>query len=89
MPICLALLMYGYSNFSLEKLEYCERNETLKRENYFIDLLNPEYNVAIDALAPMTGRKHTPEAIEKLRALGTGRVRSPKSRARGAASLRG
>ena len=40
-----ALLKYGYSNFSLDILEYCESNVLIKREQYYINLLNPEYNI--------------------------------------------
>jgi group I intron endonuclease len=32
-----ALLKYGYKNFSLDMLEYCESNMLRKREQYFID----------------------------------------------------
>jgi len=40
-----ALLKYGHSNFSLDILEYCELNILIKREQYYIDLLKPEYNL--------------------------------------------
>jgi len=41
-----ALVKYGHSNFKLEILEYCEPNRLiiLEREQYYIDLLKPEYN---------------------------------------------
>ena len=32
-----ALLKYGYSKFKLEILEYCDRNDAVKREQYYID----------------------------------------------------
>jgi group I intron endonuclease len=44
-PISNALLKYGYSNFSLEILEYCDLYDTIQREQYFIDLLKPQYNI--------------------------------------------
>ena len=40
-----ALLKYGYSNFSLDILEYCELDVLIKREEYYINLLKPEYNI--------------------------------------------
>lgn len=40
-----ALLKYGYSNFSLDILEYCESNVLISREQHFIDLFKPEYNI--------------------------------------------
>ena len=39
------LLKYGYKNFSLDILEYCESNMLSKREQYYIDKLKPEYNI--------------------------------------------
>jgi hypothetical protein len=40
-----ALLKYGYKNFSLDIIEYCESSMLIKREQYYIDILNPEYNI--------------------------------------------
>jgi group I intron endonuclease len=36
-----ALSKYGYSNFKLEILEYCEPDKVFSREQYYLDLLNP------------------------------------------------
>jgi group I intron endonuclease len=36
---------YGYSNFSLEILEYCDKKNLLEREQYYLDSLNPTYNI--------------------------------------------
>ena len=44
-----ALLKYGYSNFSLEILEYCDPIDTIKREQHYLDLLKPEYNILTTA----------------------------------------
>lgn len=43
--ICKALLKYGYAGFRLEILEYCPISIVLDREQFFIDKLNPEYNI--------------------------------------------
>ena len=40
-----AILKYGYSKFTLEILEHCDSDKCLEREQYYIDLLNPEYNI--------------------------------------------
>ena len=40
-----ALLEFGYENFTLEILEYCDKNIIIEREQYYIDLLKPEYNI--------------------------------------------
>jgi len=44
--ICKALIKYGYSCFSFIILEYCDKIDVVKREQYYIDTLNPEYNLA-------------------------------------------
>lgn len=40
-----SILEYGYSEFLLEILEYCEIEVLLLREQYYLDTLNPEYNI--------------------------------------------
>jgi hypothetical protein len=55
-----ALLKYGYSNFSLDILEYCEPNVKISREQYYIDLLKPEYNILKKAGSNL-GFKHSEE----------------------------
>lgn len=40
-----ALLHYGYKAFDLEILEYCDKLYIIEREQYYIDLLKPEYNI--------------------------------------------
>jgi group I intron endonuclease len=41
-----SLLKYGYNNFSIDILEYCEPSVLIKREQYYIDILKPEYNIS-------------------------------------------
>lgn len=43
--IYLSLLKHKASNFSLEILEYCDRKELISREQFYINTLNPEYNI--------------------------------------------
>jgi group I intron endonuclease len=38
-------LKYGSAKFSVEILEYCEPSEVFKREQYYFDLVKPEYNI--------------------------------------------
>lgn len=64
MTICKALLKYGYSEFSLEILEYCASSECLEREQYFLDTLKPKYNILKWARS-FLGRKHTQETKKK------------------------
>jgi len=40
-----ALSKYGHSNFSLNIIEYCELSILNEREQYYIDVLKPKYNI--------------------------------------------
>lgn|SRR5256886_7521511 len=65
-PIHSALLKYNHNNFTLEILEYCSKDELLEREQYYLDLLEPKYNVLKNAYS-LLGYKHTPENIAKFK----------------------
>lgn len=60
-----ALLKYGYSKFRLEILEYCDSDKCLEREQYYLDSLNPEYNILKKAGSSL-GYKHTEKTIAKM-----------------------
>ena len=60
-----ALLKYGYSSFSLDILEYCDTSVLIKREQYYIDFLKPEYNI-LKFAGSLMGFKHSKEAIERM-----------------------
>jgi group I intron endonuclease len=62
-----SILKNGYSNFTLEILEYCEPSETISREQYYLDLLKPEYNILLTAGSPL-GYKHNDETKAKMSA---------------------
>ena len=78
MLISKAILKYGYSNFRLEILEYCDSSEAVSREQYYFDLLKPEYNIlkiagsrlgykhSLDTLAKFKNRSYTLEHRAKL-----------------------
>lgn len=76
MTINKALLKYGYSGFKLEILEYCDPSKCIEREQYYIDLLNPEYNISLIAGAPMTGRNHSEETKKRISEASLGRILS-------------
>lgn len=40
-----AILKHGYINFSLDILEYCDKNLLIEREQYYLDNLKPDYNI--------------------------------------------
>ena len=63
-----AILKYGYSNFSLEIIEYVSSTEVITREQYYIDLLKPEYNI-LPTAGSRKGYKSSPETIDKLKIL--------------------
>ena len=65
-PIDRALLKHGFSNFRLEILEYCSYEDVLKREQYYLDLYKPHYNIATIAGSTL-GYKHSQESLEKMR----------------------
>ena len=58
-----ALLKYGYSNFSLEILEYCEKEKLVLRKQFYFDKLKPEYNILQQAGSSL-GFKHIAETLE-------------------------
>lgn len=65
-PIDRSLLKHGFSNFRLEILEYCDIADLLKREQYYMDILKPEYNI-VETAGSTLGYKHTPESLAKMR----------------------
>lgn len=66
MLIVKALLKYGYSGFKLEILEYCNKNEVIEREQYYIETLNPEYNT-LKVARSSYGFRHSKETLDRLR----------------------
>lgn len=66
MTICRALLKNGYSNFALEILEYCDETILIEREQFYLDLLKPEYNV-LKIAGSTFGFKHSEKTKEKMR----------------------
>jgi hypothetical protein len=74
MVIHKALIKYGYSGFKLEIIEYCNQNEVLTREQYYLDLLKPEYNILKKAGSSL-GFKHT----DKTRALMSNSAKNKKA----------
>jgi len=40
-----ALIKYGYYNFSVTILEYCDKYDLIIREQYYFNKLNPQYNI--------------------------------------------
>jgi group I intron endonuclease len=70
-----ALIKYEYSNFSVTILEYCDKSKLLVREQYYIDKLNPQYNILKIARSYLNS-KHT-EETKKLMSLNKQRCKNP------------
>jgi len=65
--LCRVLLLHGYSKFSLTILEYCEVAQLLSKDKYYIDILQPEYNIIQDpTVPPMLGRTHSDKSREQI-----------------------
>jgi group I intron endonuclease len=60
-----ALLKYGYSAFSLTILEYCDLDSLIEREQHYIDIIKPEYNICRTAGSSL-GRLHGELAKERI-----------------------
>lgn len=56
---------HGVDNFSFEVLETCDKEILLVREQYYIDTLNPQYNIRLIAESNL-GYKHTVKACNKM-----------------------
>jgi hypothetical protein len=74
-----ALLKHGYSKFKLDILEYCQSINLIKREQYYLDSLNPKYNI-LKVAGSSFGFKHSKTTKEILREKSTGRLHSKTTR---------
>ena len=45
MAINIALLKYGYTNFSLTILDICDIDDLMSREKHFFEVYSSEYNI--------------------------------------------
>ena len=79
MVINRALLKYGYSNFTLEIIEYCEPSNVIAREQFYLDLLKPEYNILVKAGSSL-GFKHAEETKQKIGEASQGRKHSEETK---------
>ena len=75
-----AILADGYLSFKVKILEYCDKEDTFTKEQYYIDLLKPKYNIpkvgvggarspsTKTRLAPGEARSfaHSPQLIARL-----------------------
>ena len=61
-----ALLAHGHENFSLEILQYCNRPNVIKTEQFYIDYFKPEYNILTKAGSSLDF-KHSEQTLSKFK----------------------
>lgn len=83
---------YGEDRFTFRMIENCEVDKLIDREQFWIDSLNPFFNIARIAGSSL-GVKHTEETRKKLSKIAAvvqkGRKHSDESKAKRSASLKG
>jgi group I intron endonuclease len=78
-PLIKALVKYGSINFCFIILETCEPGEVLKREQYWMDIICPEYNLSPTAGSTL-GMPVSAGARAKLRTAHLGKTHSLETR---------
>ena len=66
-PIKRAIKKYGVAHFSWEILEFTEIENTRARETYYLETLEPEYNI-LESASSSVGYQHTSKIRDKMRA---------------------
>ena len=61
-----AFVKYGGDNFKIDVIEFCNIDEIRKREQVWIDVMKPEYNIALTTDCPMFGRHRTEEDKKRI-----------------------
>lgn len=80
MAINVALLKYGYTNFSLTILEFCEKDCVMSREKHFFEVYSPEYNILKIPGSPSRGSgwTHSEATLENMRIAASNTFKSPE-----------
>nr|YP_009072334.1 GIY-YIG endonuclease [Sclerotinia borealis]AHX82998.1 GIY-YIG endonuclease [Sclerotinia borealis] len=60
-----ALIKHGYSNFTLEIMEYCDKDKVIEREQYYLNILKPKYNL-LKTAGSRYGFEHSEFTREKM-----------------------
>lgn len=69
---------YGLKDIVFEVLSICDSNELIKKEQFYIDLFTPEFNISKYAYSTL-GVKCSEDKKEKLRKIHTGRKATPQA----------
>jgi group I intron endonuclease len=78
-PILRAIVKYGLMNFIFVVLETCNVTDTLQREQYWLDLLEPDYNLSPKAGSTL-GVSLSEETKAKLRLAHLGKTHTLETR---------
>ena len=65
---------YGEAAFEFSEIEFVDREDLISKEQYYFDLLKPEYNICPTA-GNSLGRKHTRETKQKISGALIGTIR--------------
>lgn len=71
---------YGKESFSFTILLYCEKPELTRYEQYFVDALNPEYNICTECVESRVGVPVSEETKRKIRKANMGKCPSEEAR---------
>lgn len=79
MAIYQAISKYGLDKFTLEILEYCNKDVTIERVQFYLDKIQPEYNLLKKA-GSIFGFKHNLLSLNKMSDSALGRIVSEETR---------
>jgi group I intron endonuclease len=82
------MAMASPTKFKLEILEYCDPKDVISREQYYLDLLKPQYNILKNAYSSL-GYKHSAESLAKISARALGRIFSEEHKTKLSEALKG
>lgn len=80
---------YGEENFVFEVLLYCEPFELTRYEQFFVNTLNPEYNICKECVDSTKGTKLSDETKRKISESGKGRKMSDATKEKISAKKKG
>jgi group I intron endonuclease len=78
MPIYKALLKYGHSQFIFDIMEYCNPEDIVMREQFYLDNFDFDYNVQ-DKANGTPSRRHRADTLELLRKIATNKKHSEEN----------
>jgi group I intron endonuclease len=76
-----AMKKYGLDKFSIEILEFCDKGDCIEREQFYLDTLQPEYNLNPLANSRL-GAKHSEETRQNMSKARTGFKPSDETRSK-------